>query len=318
MESALINYIFYKRQVPLCEKVEDALGEEEPKKFGWARATSNWERLLNIVTNHPNRSEIDATLLERHKISWRILLDWWEGRYQDQGLSRAAKAALSTSERPPEAFETTYASDESKKYSQYHAIMFNLFEIEFHLHRVDWGDHTDEDAQAVFGFLWALDQKRQIALEHSTAQKIAFSHYKLGANSSKHLNSTLEPCPWLQETGCKTGYPYDLWDIACRQTVRTGDLGDFPAYTCISHTLGRWQVKGSFVNIENVPWQVPENTRCRYLSPKTLGDPLSLARFILYPARSISYRIGGNITPSWHFPVCQSLHGLVQRCTMLD
>lgn len=43
-----------------------------------------------------------------------------------------------------------------------------------------------------------------------------------------------------------SGYPYYLWDIAGRQTVRTGDLGDFPAYTCISYTWGRWQVKGSF------------------------------------------------------------------------
>ncbi|KAL9064114.1 MAG: hypothetical protein Q9161_009085 [Pseudevernia consocians] len=261
MESGLTNYILYKRQGPLWEKVEDALGEEEPEKFGWARATSNWARLLNIITSHPNRSQFDATLLERHRVSWRILLDWWEGHFQDEGLSRAARAALSTSERPPEAFEATHASDESKKYSLYHAIMFNLFEIEFHPHRVDWENHTDENAQAVFGFLWALDQKRQIALEHSTAQKIAFSHYKLGGDFSKHLNSTLEPCPWLQETDRKTGYPYYLWDIAGRQTVRTGDLGDFPAYTCISHTWGRWQVKGSFVDVGNVPWQVPENTR---------------------------------------------------------
>lgn len=160
MESALTNCIHDKRQGPLWEKVEDALGEEEPGKFGWARATSNWERLLNIITNHPNRWEFDASLLERHTISWRILLDWWEGRYHGQGLSRAARAALSISERPPEAFEATYNSDESKKSSLYHAINFNLFEIEFHLHRVDWGDHTDEDAQAVFGFLCALDQKR--------------------------------------------------------------------------------------------------------------------------------------------------------------
>ena len=261
MESGLTNYILYKRQGPLWEKVEDALGEEEPEKFGWARATSNWARLLNIITSHPNRSQFDATLLERHRVSWRILLDWWEGHFQDEGLSRAARAALSTSERRPEAFEATHASDESKKYSLYHAIMFNLFEIEFHPHRVDWENHTDENAQAVFGFLRALDQKRQIALEHSTAQKIAFSHYNPGGCISKNLNSTLEPCPWLQETDRKTGYPYYLWDIAGRQTVRTGDLGDFPAYTCISHTWGRWQVKGSFVDVEDVPWQVPENTR---------------------------------------------------------
>ena len=176
MESALTDHTLYKRQGPIWEKVEDALGEEEPEKFGWARATFNWAGLLNIITNYPNRSEFDATLLERHKVSWRILLDWWEGRYQDEGLSRVARAALSTSERPPEAFEATYTSDESKEYSLYHAIMFNLFEIEFHPHRVDWEDHTDEDAQAVSGFLWALDEKRQIALEHSTAQKIAFSH----------------------------------------------------------------------------------------------------------------------------------------------
>ena len=153
MESALTNYILYKRQGPLWEKVEDALEEEEPEKFGWARATSNWTRLLNIITNHSNRSEFDATLLERHKVSWRILLDWWEGRYQDEGLSRAARTALSTSERPPEAFEATYTSDESKKFALYHAIMFNLFGIELHPHRVDWGDHTDADAQAVSGFL---------------------------------------------------------------------------------------------------------------------------------------------------------------------
>ena len=165
-------------------------------------------------------------------------LDRWEGRYQDQGACRERREWRSV----PASLR--------QKHSRRLMLQTGARNTRCIVLQCSISSRLKE----------SLDQERRTALEHSTAPKMAFSHCNWEKSPRSIEMALLGPCSWLQESGCKTGYSYYLWDVAGRQTVRTGDLGDSPAYTCISHTWGRWQVGGSFVDIENVPWQVPENT----------------------------------------------------------
>ena len=71
----------------------------------------------------------------------------------------------------------------------------------------------------------------------------------------------IEPCSWLEEDGdWDRNLPYYLWDVQQRRTVESSRIRSRPEYTAISHTWGRW-TKLSPIQIEGVPWRVPQNTR---------------------------------------------------------
>lgn len=94
--------------------------------------------------------------------------------------------------------------------------------------------------------------------------------------------ATLRSCHWLPE--CRD-LPFYLWDRETRQVVATERLSDWPAYTAISHTWGRWQKPGACsVRVEGVgDWLVPQNTIFEVRSLPTIlaGVPTS-SRYIWF------------------------------------
>jgi len=54
--------------------------------------------------------------------------------------------------------------------------------------------------------------------------------------------------------------PYYLWDVAREQTAVVSELEFVPAYTCISHTWGRWTLP-DLVKLDGVDWLIPSNSR---------------------------------------------------------
>jgi hypothetical protein len=65
------------------------------------------------------------------------------------------------------------------------------------------------------------------------------------------------PCPWLDQLRWKGEYPYYLWDTKSRSTVRCPSQG--VDYLVISHTWGRWRIRGENTHANSVPWPVPRN-----------------------------------------------------------
>lgn len=88
----------------------------------------------------------------------------------------------------------------------------------------------------------------------------------------KQLNASISPCGWIPQAEKLAHVPYYLWDKEGRQTVRTKDLRYLPEYTVVSHTWGRWKIKGSEdIELRNVPWKIPQNGR---FSVSNLADIL--------------------------------------------
>jgi hypothetical protein len=288
-------YNEYEKVGPLWLRVEDAWGKDEPEKTGLHRAASNWLTLHEIIRTHPRRAEFDATLTISQKKSWQLLIDWWEGRYQAQDLSEAAQAyirAKAAQPAPtPEQPRKTDPYPETNK-SFYHSSMFLLFELEFAPSAIDFDPRhgePDEGYITLSDFYECLRHARELAATHAASQRIGFSclnksHISTSTSiSQKPLSGTLQACSWLVPATGTTGMPYYLWDITRKITIITKDMDDSPAYTCISHTWGRWRVPDTSVGLEGVPWPVPVNTRFDVAAlPDIFADQLWQTSYIWF------------------------------------
>ncbi|KAI0454257.1 hypothetical protein F5B21DRAFT_504543 [Xylaria acuta] len=79
------------------------------------------------------------------------------------------------------------------------------------------------------------------------------------------IPTTAEPCPWLREhlsnSDQRSSFPYYLWHVGNRCTVRVADVLESQIeYAIISHTWGRWKEEGPGARIPGVPWLVPRNS----------------------------------------------------------
>lgn len=262
-------YNEYKQVGPLWMRVEDALGEEEPPKVQWQCAASNFLRLINEIENHPRRSEFEIRLTRPQKISWKLLTEWWTGQCQRDEMTVSARLWInhlaSTVETGPVV--PRHQCPGSDK-SLYHSVMSSLFEREFLPSRIDFTDKSETNQESSYTlpeFYEDLHSIRKQALLYASIQKLAFRH-SLYTPSSKtasdeYQGATLDPCSWISLQTGKDGLPYYLWDIAGKRTVVVTDLSDIPAYSCISHTWGRWRIRNASTDLQGVPWPVPRNTR---------------------------------------------------------
>jgi hypothetical protein len=71
----------------------------------------------------------------------------------------------------------------------------------------------------------------------------------------RHIPACVEPCPWIPKSSGGNQYPYYLWDKVERRTVHFE--GNVPQYSVISHTWGRFRIRGKESIIPDVPWPVP-------------------------------------------------------------
>ncbi|KAM3440448.1 hypothetical protein MY4824_002162 [Beauveria thailandica] len=63
----------------------------------------------------------------------------------------------------------------------------------------------------------------------------------------------------------QAGLPHYLWDVERSETRPVEDIykstGKQPNYVAISHTWGRWKMKGQLEYLSGVPWAIPKNTK---------------------------------------------------------
>lgn len=178
----------------------------------------------------------------------------------------------------------------------YHAAILDLFEAEF---------RRDAESEMVSKSEWChiLHQRRRSAMMGSFCHHLAWRLYnpsplKLQECSSEgveaaHNTATLslakgpvvEPCPWLpqQTENDSKNLPHFLWDSESCMTIETSSLDDYPIYTVISHTWGRWAKGEPPAEMDGVPWKVPQNWRFEILElPKLLKLLPSKTRYVWF------------------------------------
>jgi hypothetical protein len=136
-------------------------------------------------------------------------------------------------------------------------------------------------AMAVFESALASSSSawRDLCLKYSTQKAMDPSVSNLMPITPIAHGPQIEACGWLNKSKIpeKIFLPWYLWDRHTHQTIETAELDDFVDYTAISHTWGRWTLKGrwrqktKFVKVAGVPWKVPRNERFDVLK---LGERL--------------------------------------------
>lgn len=228
---------------------------------GWDIALERFGQFRRLTSE---QEAFNSSLSTTQRVSWKLLEEWWLGKYQHKVLSEAAinslKAAASTPRRlkrfgePEEPLpERSAAVDKSI----YHGTLFQLYVREFC--PGTWTPHMKDILLASLKIL------RRQALAYATAQRLGYVCYAtLKARSlpeqTSYIGSTQDPCEWLQKHKDDSALPYFLWDVVEMRTVIVADLAQRPSYCCVSHTWGRWRKEPS-VDIDGVPWRVPQNQR---------------------------------------------------------
>lgn len=250
-------------QAPLgmaLEAFEGSASAWNDERYDTATALERW---LRFGVLSAEQARFHDSLSTSQRVSATILRDWWSGRYQDSKVLSDAidsiKAVNPPSSKKTYFFGEPYPNKEvfaQVRNSVYNAMMHALFYTEFSPH--GWFPYVKD-----ISFV-GLRRQRGKAIQHATAQRIAYTSYMSLKGHSKYvggpyLSSMDEPCPWLAEEYRQKGMPYFLWDVERKQTVVTSDLGFQPEYCCVSHTWGRWRKKA--IPVEGVPWLVPQNLR---------------------------------------------------------
>ena len=250
-------------QVPLGMVLERFEGSPSPWNRESDDADTSLDRWLRFQDAFAGPAEFRESLSVTQWVSGTILRDWWSCSYQDSKVFSVAIDSIKVTNSSPS--QKTYFFGEPHpcaevfeqvRTSVYNSVMLALFYEEFN---PEWW----------FPYLKAtnfigLRRNRQKAVEHATAQRIAYTSYvsltgpRIHAGRS-YLSSLDKPCPWLDKKHRQTGMPYYLWNVERKQTVVASELEFEPEYYCISHTWGRWRKEATA--IEGVPWRVPQNQR---------------------------------------------------------
>ena len=304
----------------------DGIGMEEPKSFlPWdKKARGPWmvQPISQASKLHVNQNQSDNRVSSGLKIwysikttwddkgleaplfsllyvaevnSFRLLLEWWEGKIQKSSPSKRAQEQLeafsqspdiTTGQRPPfliydiehisgtsiEPNENTKSAREVR--SNYNEQLFILFQQEF---------CGLDSAETPDTFRLQLYTQRQTCAELAACQRIAHSlccsvlsenlvggegHTSLSADKmrrqmSNHMSASIHPCPWLSpKKRHETQLPRYLWNVSSMCTVDVKNLADTPQYVTISHTWGRWREDSKPpIRIPGVNWDIPQNKR---------------------------------------------------------
>lgn len=265
---------------------------------GWAYGRDSWlcyMVLMEDVYAHPparepvwlegisadQRRAFKSILSDCQKLSWDLLLDWWQGNYQDAELSSCVRTFIMAA---PHANINSI----QPQTSLYQEVLFCLWSAEFNPGGLRQGTSR------------GLDSNRRMAYEHALAQKAGalilrgLSPGTVPDGQRQHdrvLPKCCDICPWLvkdQKNMSRKNLPLYLWDTKTNRTVRVDALlkQAVPiSYACISHTWGRFKKNpSSSVQVPGVDnWMVPENSLFDVRDlPKILGQAKSGTRFIWF------------------------------------
>ncbi|KAG8526664.1 uncharacterized protein KY384_008093 [Bacidia gigantensis] len=238
--------------------------ERHAEGTGWERGMSNWDAVRKEM--RVEDSTFPSTLSISQLNSLHLLLEWWEGEWQDRSIMIRTEEVLERhansderDERIPQALDLGI--------SAYHERLFNLLLYEFYFygqstaapiqlrrHQASLIAACQRLANSVL-MLRDLSTSTPAIIHNHTTDKVLDAE-----DVSQPKGAIIEACPWLPEDS-KRGLPYFLWDINEQKTVRVDELENRPAYTVVSHTWGRWRIQDEGANIPGVSWKVPRNTK---------------------------------------------------------
>lgn len=246
---------------------------------------------------------LGSLLTKRHETSTSHLDSWCRPdillsaldaamEIEEHGLEKSASKE-SSSEETDLANSDTEESESDETESRSGSEIFN----NFILHNKFANKFTNESGESCYGVYHTsltrlfgdefmnfisdleaasareLSASRRTAGEHAACRRVVWSVSQPGEDlnpvseaESRFKQPTpamIDPCPWITKHSLD-GVPFYLWDAEKKETVKTENIPVLPLrYTVISHTWGRWRMRGqdSEVQIEGVPWMIPRNTR---------------------------------------------------------
>ena len=267
----------------------------ERTMFPWAAAAASWDKFLQLCDED---AEFLDSLSPSQLSSAQVLNEWMACSYSVPELVEKVQqfihdqqdvlswGGITTRKLLKETLEGGMAD-----LSLYHCYCIELFFEEFHPY--SWEPFEGHKS------LINRQQKRFFASRRAVIQRMSYAVRVFYEGNQLPVPDAPDPPyprtgvhkePWHDPAGANPQeHPYYLWDVSGRKTIRVHDLPSCPAYTCISHTWGRWRVTtatslqhgsscwqasgeasvqdlsghwkvGHSAAIEGVPWPVPQVT----------------------------------------------------------
>jgi len=235
------------------------------------REDSVWGTILSLLGDSKERNNLLSLLTIPQANSLCLLEEWWQWRCDD-----AMKVDVVAVDR------TIHLSQGDATYN-YHKALYSLWLWEFRVyhgvaphykgHMEDALRYVRQNAAIVAAglrtslaayqaVLRASCRDTHVSLSGEDSVKYETkqpSLTKLSPYTQAHVENRLpaciDPCYWMGGQRGQKKYPYYLWDKEERRTVHFE--ADVPQYSVISHTWGRFRLKGQQEEIPGVPWRVP-------------------------------------------------------------
>lgn len=226
----------------------------ERRSYNWRSTLADWVEFQELAG--ASDDSFLKTLSHSQQSSFQVLSEWWAATYSSPDLVRSFERFIRSQARTiypqPQLALKSCDAETMTDVSLYHSSCCSLFISEFNPAR--WEPYLCPE------YIRNLQDIRYESCRHAVTQKMAFStlHPSQNVPLPPYTRFVRNEDFWLQHETCGEG-PFYLWDNIHRRTIRTSDLGSLPAYTCISHTWGRWRSPG-FSQVMGVPWTVPNNT----------------------------------------------------------
>lgn len=216
-------------------------------------AKANWDKFVRIFQeNESFRTSLSPT----QRSSYQILHEWMLCNYSMPELLEKMLVFMRNTQDNLEWGGSTLASLMKEAFEEgmadcslYHFNLIELFIHEFHPY--SWEPFEGRKSLIV------LQQRRYFASRRAAMQRISWAarvFYQAPGPRERsseavrpfYARTSVHKEPWFMSSGDDPReHPYFLWDVINQKTVAVQDLPTCPAYTCVSHTWGRWRISAA-------------------------------------------------------------------------